>query len=137
MKAIMALPLAFVLIGAFYSADSEPGEAISMFATAILVAVIYWAIFPRKYCILENKVKITLGGRFSFNISFNTIENAKSPEGMAVGINFATSFSGKNAVQIVRRGKLNVNITPGNGSLFIENLDKALNSWRTNNTKAQ
>ena len=133
MKAIMAFPLIFIIMGVFLS--SEPGEGIGMFATAILMAIIYWAIFPRRYCVLDSKVKIALGGPFSFNIPFDTIESAGAPKGMSVGINFATSFSSKNAVQIVRKGKLNVNITPGDRAPFLENLDKALNSWREYNTK--
>ena len=134
MKAIMAFPLVFIIMGVFLS--SEPGEAISMFATAVLMAIIYWAIFPRRYCVLDSKVKIALGGPISFNIPFDSIESAGAPEGMSVGINFATSFSSKNAVQIVRKGKLNVNITPGNRAPFLENMDKALNSWRNSDKTA-
>jgi len=135
MKAIMALPLFFILIGAF-NLTSEPEAAIGMFGTAALVVAIYWAVFPRKYCILSSKVRIVLGGPFSFNIRFNTIETARIPKGAAIGINFASSFSSKNAVQIVRRKGLNVNITPSDREAFLENLDKALNSWRSGNVRA-
>ena len=127
MKAIMALPLLFVIIGMFFV---ESNEAIVMFATAALIAAIYWAVFPRRYRILSSKVRIVLGGPFGFNIPFDTIETAIQPKGMAIGINFATSFSSKNAVVIVRKSKLNVNITPGNRELFLENMDRALESWR-------
>ena len=135
MKAIMALPLFFILIGAF-NLTSEPEAAIGMFGTAALVVAIYWAVFPRKYCILSSKVKIVLGGPFSFNIAFDNIETARVPEGAAIGINFASSFSSKNAVQIVRRKRLNVNITPSNRELFLENLDKALSNWRSYNMES-
>ena len=136
-KAILAFPLIIILIPGLYSLGSNDTEtAIGMFVTAVLMAVIYWAIFPRKYCVFDSKLKIVLGGPFSFNISFSTIESARSPKGMAVGVNFVTSFSNKNAVQIVRRKRLNVNITPGNRELFLENLDKALNNWRSYNTQS-
>ena len=130
LKAIMLLPVFFVVIGAFYLAASEPESAIGMFATAVLMAAVYWAVFPRKYRILDSKVTIVLGGPFSFNIPLDNIETAKAPEGATVGINFVSSFQSKNAVQIVRRKRLNVNITPSNRELFLENLDKALNDWR-------
>jgi len=136
LKAIMVLPLFFVLIGAFYLAASQPESAIGMFATAVLMAAIYWAVFPRKYRILESKVKIVLGGPFSFNIPFDSIETARAPEGASVGINFPSSFSSKNAVQIVRRKGLNVNITPSDREVFLENLDEALNSWRSQHERA-
>ena len=135
MKAIMALPLFFILIGAF-NLTSEPGAAIGMFGTAALVVAIYWAVFPRKYCILSSKVKIVLGGPFSFNIPFNTIETARIPKGAAIGINFASSFSSKNAVQIIRRKRLNVNITPSDREVFLENMDKALDSWRSHSVES-
>jgi len=128
MKAIMALPLLLVFVGVFLTSD--PDEAIGMFATAALMIAIYWAVFPRRYRILDSKVRIVLGGPLGFNIPFDTIEIARQPKGMAIGINFATSFSSKNAVEIVRKGKLNVNITPGNRELFLENMDRALESWR-------
>ena len=136
MKAIMALPLFFVVIAALYLASNEPEAAIGMFGTAALMAAIYWAVFPRKYRIFDSKVRIVLGGPFSFNIPFDNIETAKAPEGATVGINFASSFSSKNAVQIVRRKGLNVNMTPGNRDLFLENLDKALNNWRSYNIES-
>jgi hypothetical protein len=96
------------------------------------MAATYWAIFPRRYCILDNKVKIVLGGPFSFNIPFDNLETARAPEGVTCGINFATCFSSKNAVEIVKKKGLNVNITPGDRELFLENLDKALADWRRN-----
>ena len=136
LKAIMVLPVFFVVIGAFYLAASEPESAIGMFATAVLMAAVYWAVFPRKYRILGSKVTIVLGGPFSFNIPLGNIETAKVPEGASVGINFPSSFSSKNAVQIVRRKGLNVNITPSDRDLFLENLDKALTSWRSQSTRA-
>jgi len=135
LKAIILLPLFFVLIGAFYLTTSEGESAIGMFATAVLMAAIYWAVFPRKYRILESKVKIVLGGPFSFNIPFDSIETARAPKWASVGINFPSSFSGKNAVQIVRRKRLNVNITPSDRELFLKSLDKALNSWRSHHTE--
>lgn len=136
LKAILALPLALFLIWALYLATSDPEAAIGLFVTIIFMAVIYWAVMPRKYRILDSKVRIVLGGPFSFNIPFDTIETATSPKGLALGINFVTSFSTKNVVQIVRKRKLNVNITPGDPELFLENLNKALNSWRDYNTRA-
>ena len=135
LKAIMALPLFFIAIGAF-NLTSEPEASIGMFATAGLMAAVYWAVFPRKYCIFDSKVRIVLGGPFSFNIPFDNIETARAPKGVTAGINFASSFSSKNAVQIVRRKGLNVNITPSDREVFLENMDKALDSWRSHSVES-
>ena len=135
LKSIMVLPVFFILIGAFYFASGEPQAAVGMLATAALIAAIYWAIFPRKYVILDSKVKIVLGGQFFFTVPFSNLETARKPEGVSLGINFATCFSGKNTVEIVRKKGMKVNITPSDRELFIENLNKALNDWRRYNIR--
>ncbi|HEX75845.1 MAG TPA: hypothetical protein G4O12_04590 [Dehalococcoidia bacterium] len=136
-KAILVLPVAIFLIPGLYLITSDPETAIGLFVTAVLMAIIYWAIFPRKYCILDSKVKIALGGPLSFSIPFDSIETARIPKGITLGINFVTSFSTKNAVEIARKRRLNVNITPSNRELFLSNLGKALNNWRDYNTRVR
>lgn len=135
-KAIIALPLVFLVIGAYsFITTNDAEETITMVGAAVFTGLLYWAIFPKKYQILEDHLKIVLGGPFSFNISFHTIETARVPQGLAVGINFATSFSSKNGVQIVRKKSLDVNITPADRPSFLANMDKALNNWRTYNIR--
>jgi len=137
LKVVLALPLAIFFIWGLYLATSEPETAKGLFFTAVFIAIILWTILPRKYCILDSKVKVVLGGSLSFSIPFDTIEIARIPKGTTVGINLVTSFSSKNAVQIVRKRRLNVNITPSNRELFLENLDRTLNRWRSYNTQAR
>jgi len=129
LKGIMLLPVFFIITGIFYLTTAQVEAAIGMFALTLLMAAIYWAIFPRKYLILDSKIRIVLGGQFSFNIPFNNIEIAREPEGVSLGINFATTFLSKHAVEIIRKKGLNVNITPSDRELFLENLNKALNDW--------
>ena len=131
----MVLPVFFIIAGIYYVIIAEVAAAIGMFATTILMAAFYWAIFPRKYLILDSRIRIVLGGQFSFNIPFDNLETAREPEGPTFGINFATAFLSKNAVEIVRKKGLNVNITPSNRELFLDNLNKALNDWRRYNIK--
>ena len=135
-KGIMALPVFFVLFGIYYLYIGEVEAAISMFATTVLMFAVFWAIFPRKYQILDSNFKIVLGGPFSFNIHFDNLETARKPEGATFGINFPTSFSSERVVQIVRKKGWYVNITPNDRDLFLENLDKALQDWRRSAAKA-
>jgi len=125
----------FVIMGIYYLFIAEVEAAIAMFAATILMAAIYWAIFPRKYLILDSRIRIVLGGPFSFNIPFDNLETARAPEGVSLGINFATTFLSKHAVEIIRKKGLNVNITPSDRELFLDNLNKALNDWRRYNIK--
>jgi hypothetical protein len=130
LKAIMVLPVFFIIFGIYYLFIAEVEAAIAMFATTILMAAFYWAIFPRKYQILDSKFRIVLGGPFSFNIPFSNLETAKAPQGATFGINFPTCISNERTVQIIRKKGWYVNITPNDRDLFLENLNKALNDWR-------
>jgi len=135
LKAIMVLPVFFIIMGVYYLIIAEVEAATSMFAATILMAAVYWAIFPRKYLILDSKFKIVLGGPFSFNIPFSNLETATAPEGATFGINFATCFSNERTVQIIRKKGWYVNITPSDRALFLDNLNKALNDWRRSNLR--
>jgi hypothetical protein len=134
----MVLPVFFVIAGIYYLITAQVEAAIGMFAITLLMAATYWAIFPRKYLILDSKIRIVLGGQFSFNIPFDNLETARAPQGVSLGINFATTFLSKHAVEIIRKKGLNINITPSDRELFLENLNKALNDWgRYNIQKSQ
>ena len=128
-KAIMVLPVFFILMGIYYLITNQSEDAIGMFATTLLMGAIYWAIFPRKYQILENRIRIVLGGPFNFDIPLDNVETAREPEGVSLGINFVTCFSGKNAVEIIRKRGMRVAITPSDRDMFLDNLNKVLNEW--------
>jgi hypothetical protein len=134
-KGIMMLPVFFILIGLYYLFTTDIASALGLFATALLMGAIYWAVFPRKYQILDSKLRIVLGGQFSFNVPFDNLELAGKPEGVSLGINFATTFISEHIVEIKRKKGMNVNITPGNRDLFLENLNKAVYDWKRNNIK--
>ncbi|MFC2050742.1 hypothetical protein ACFLTN_06155 [Chloroflexota bacterium] len=133
LKAIMLLPVFFILMGVYSLITAQVEAAISMFAATLLMGAIYWAVLPRKYLILDSRIKIVLGGPFSFSIPFSNLEAARKPKGISLGINFATTFLRQHIVEIKRKKGWNVNITPCNRDLFLENLNKALNEWRRNN----
>jgi len=112
--------------------ETEKEDTICLFACAAFVLVLFWLILPRKYQILEEKLRIVLGGPFSFHIPFETIEAAKHISGAKAAIFWGLNFSPvlKNIVGIKRKKGMNVTISPSNPSLFLENLDKALTDWK-------
>lgn len=137
-KAIIAFPLIIIIIPGLYSfINDDTDAAIGMLITAAFIIIAFWVILPRRYLVLDSKIKIALGGPFSFTIPFDTIKSARIPKGATIGINFVTSFSAKNAVEIDRRKRLNVNITPGDRELFLRAVDKALTGWRKSNTETR
>jgi hypothetical protein len=133
LKAIIVLPVFFIIAGIYYLFTGEVEAGTGMFATTLLMVALYWAILPRKYRILDSKFKIVLGGPFSFNVPFDNLEAAGAPEGATFGINFATTFISEHIVEIKRKRGLTVNITPNNRDQFLENLNKALTDWRRYN----
>ncbi|MBM4452417.1 MAG: hypothetical protein FJ024_08095 [Chloroflexi bacterium] len=137
MKSLMALPALFAVVGAGYMVGKDTKEAIALLAVAVIVAAVYWAIFPRKYSIHSTGMKIILGGPFSFNVPFERVESAIKPEGATIGINFPGSFSSAHAVQIVRIGKMSVNITPQNPEVFMEQFNRTLGNWRASGDRAR
>jgi len=112
--------------------ETEEEDTIGLFASTAFVLVLFWLILPRKYQILEEKLRIVLGGPFSFHIPFETIETAKHLSGAKAatfwGVNFSPTL--KNIVGIKRKKGMNVTISPSNPSLFLENLDKAMTDWK-------
>jgi len=133
LKGIMLLPVFFIVIGLYYLFTAQVESGIGLFATAVLMGAIYWAVFPRKYQVLDSKLRIVLGGPFSFNVRFDALETAGKPEGVNFGINFATTFISEHIVEIKRKKGMTVNITPDDRDLFLENLNKALAEWRRYN----
>ena len=131
LRGIMALPVFFILWGAYYLYLREIGGAVGLFATALLMGLIFWAVFPRKYQILDDKIRIALGGQFTFKIPFDNLETAGKPEGVNFGVNFVTTFVSEHVVEIKRKKGMNVNITPSNRDLFLENLNKAIHDWKS------
>jgi hypothetical protein len=132
-RAILGLIVVILVVPALVLVTSDPETSIGLLGTTIIIAILLWVVLPRKYRILHDRVKIMLGGRLSINISLDTIEAARIPKGLALGINFVTSV--KNPVEIVRKKGMNINISPTNRDLFLENMDKALNSWRNQRTE--
>jgi hypothetical protein len=113
--------------------DEEARESlIILFASTAFVLALFWVILPRKYQILQEKLKIVLGRPFSLNIPFDTIKTVKdisiAKASTYFGLKFSTSL--KNTVEIIRKRGMNVIVSPSNRDLFLENLDKALADWR-------
>jgi hypothetical protein len=129
-KGLLVLPVFFIIFGIYYLYIGEVEAGIGMFAVTVLMFAAFWAVFPRKYQVLDSKLKIVLGGPFSLSVPFDNLETARKPQGATFGINFPTCFSSDRVVAIVRKKGWNINITPNDRDLFLENLDKALQDWR-------
>lgn len=99
------------------------------FASAAFILFIYWLALPRKICVYQDKMKVQFG-LFSWTIRFETIERAAAGRGfpLAPGHNSVTSY--RNQVEITRKGRLPVRLSPDNREEFLLHLSRALEDWR-------
>jgi len=102
--------------------------AITMFAIAVFIALLFSVIIPRHFQIFEDRLRIQLGGPFAFNIPLKSIEEARHGSSSDIffywGIRFGTSTA--NVIEIVRNKGMNVIITPAHFSEFLNQLNRAV-----------
>jgi hypothetical protein len=131
LKAIVIIVPAVLIVMSLYMWTTGNGTAAPIFLVeALVIGVIFWAVFPRKYQIYEDQVRIVLGGSFSVKIKFDKIQSVGTSNNSLLGMNFATRVT-NDYVAITRTNKTSVNITPYDTKLFIVNLNRALDTWKS------
>ncbi|MFC1954742.1 PH domain-containing protein [Chloroflexota bacterium] len=105
-------------------------EALTVFGAVLFEVILFWLIFPRRFQILSDRLRIVLGGPLAVNIPLSDISDVKSRTGIKAfifgGIRFATSAS--HTVEIIRHKGLNMVISPTNDDEFIKQLNQACNT---------
>jgi hypothetical protein len=127
---IILIPLGLIIGGFWLYTHQEVEDAmagaITLWACGAFCLILFIAIMPRKYQILDDRLKIVLGGFFAFNIPFNTIKEVEYPSTKSplwvVGWGFSGSVNRKYYVVIKRGHEMDVMIAPQNAELFVENL---------------
>lgn len=126
-----------------YSQDIFPGEpekeskiaSIVMFATAVFILLVYWAVLPRKASIFQDKIKIVYGA-FSWSIPFYEVESARASKGSPMKNVRGSVTSMRNQIEIVRKEKKNIRISPTMRDRFLDSLNRALEDWRRTHDSA-
>jgi hypothetical protein len=128
MKLMFAgIVLLFLVLGlVLFFEDTE--AAFTMFGVAVLDALIFKLVIPRRYQIYNDRIRIVLGGPFALNIALSTVKEVKAASGAKAfaysGVRFATSS--KNVVEITRTRGCNYVISPFNREVFLEQANRAL-----------
>ena len=63
-------PVGFIIGGFWFYTHPEVEDA-------MVGAVTFWAILPQRYQILDDRLKVILGGPLSLNIAFDSIKEEK------------------------------------------------------------
>lgn len=130
------LALMILLVLVLIQIQQEDMRAIVALAFVLVIAFVELRTIPTKHQIFSDKIRIILGWIFHFDIPFSNIENSEEAtlyDLWGFHLNFIPLFSGTDVVQIKRKRGLKVNIIPGNSTLFLENLNRALDDWRRSN----
>ncbi len=116
----------------FFTGNTMETWYVVIVATLVILLV-NLATTIKKYQIFNDKMRISLGWTFHFDIPFNNIENAREvdlKDLWGLCLNFISNRPGDDAVQITRKRGWKVNIIPSNRKLFLENLNKAMNEFK-------
>jgi len=130
LKLIFLLPVALIFISAFIFSKSDPAGIYVAIGAAIIMAILYFLIIPTRYCILNNKMRIEFRGPFAFNMPFDTITDVRDARWSTAGINLPTTMSQSSVLEIVRKGRMSVTITPADKQAFVSNFHKAFQDWK-------
>ncbi|MFC1941027.1 PH domain-containing protein [Chloroflexota bacterium] len=125
---IMVIPVV-MLVGSIYLFSSENNaDGLALLLELIIIGLIFWVVFPRRYQVYEDHLRIVLGGPFSVRVGFDKIKAIGVTSRQILSINFITKLT-KNYVEIAKKRGLSIAITPGDNDLFVENANRALSQW--------
>ncbi len=134
LKPIIAMvPVALLVASAYLWSSGESAGSLALLGEAFIIGSILWVVFPRKYQVYEDYLRIVLGGPFAVKISFSQIKMVEVTGRSALTINFATRIA-MTYVRIVMKQGLSIAITPKSNDLFVENANQALSRWQGTTT---
>ena len=124
---IIAIPLIIAIV----LLTQDILGAVIMFGITVFDAIIFWCILPKRFLVYEDRIKIVLGGPFSYTVPFRDITNVRqATKDMAWvywGMRLGTSL--KFQVEIERKNGLGVIISPSMENEFIEQLNLARENY--------
>jgi len=124
---IMIVPVASIVGGVIIFLSGDNSGGLVLLTEAFIVSLLFWCVFPRKYQVYEEHLRIVLGGPFSVKVGFGQIKKI-GPGTSTFTMNFITKFT-KNYIEINKKKGLSIAITPRDNATFIENANEAFNQW--------
>ena len=138
LKLIIVIVPAGLLVASIYLWSSgESAGSLSLLAETLIILLIFWVVFPRRYQIYEDHLRIVLGGPLAVKIGFDKITAIEVTSRTSLTVNFVTKVT-KTYVRIVKKKGLSIAITPKSNDLFVDNANRALSQWaRTRRVESQ
>jgi len=135
MKLILALPVIIVIGSAIplivLGRREEINQAFTVLgACLLLVLLIDFLVVPRAYVVCDSRITIRFRGPLAFHIPFSTVKGLRRASYLSFGISLPTSMSPSNIIEITRKRRMSVIITPGDRQSFITNFENAFKEWQ-------
>lgn len=142
-KVLLVFPVILLIAMAaffYYSAhykDDVPNDveiafhtvSIVLFLTAPFILLVYWLVLPTKIYILQDRIRIKYG-QFYWNVRFDTIESVKTAKGMPPLWSDGSVTSYRNQIEIVRKARRNIRLSPSRRDQFVEHANRVLSDWK-------
>lgn len=128
MRLIVLLPVAFLAASIYLWSLGDASGSLALLIGAFIIGLIFWFVFPRKYQIYEDHLRIVLGGPFFIRVGFQNIKSMGITSRSSFSVNFVTTIT-RSYVEIVKRKGPSIAITPIDNESFVENANRALGQW--------
>ena len=110
------------------AAESRTGSFV-LFASAVFLLAVYWLILPRAIAVSQEGLILRFRA-FSWSIPFATIKSIKSASGTIVYWAHSWITSYRSQVEITRKYRLKIRVSPSRRDQFVEYAHKAFADWK-------
>jgi hypothetical protein len=142
-KFLLVIPILLLVVLAllFYmnasSHDIFPNESKAsseyaakvLFASSILVIVIYMLVLPRSILVLTDKLGIRYG-IFNWNIPYKDISSVTAVKGISFFAVHGSVTAFGCQIEIGRKKKMNIRVCPSRRDQFLQQVERALADWQ-------
>jgi len=125
---VVIMPVALLVVSIYLFSTGNSDDGLALLIETIIIGFIFWVVFPRRYQVYEDHLRIVLGGTFSVKVGFNKIKTIEVTSRQTLSVNFVTKLT-KNYVGITKKRGLSIAITPADNDSFVENANQALSRW--------
>jgi hypothetical protein len=142
-KVVLVLSLVLLIVlGILFYVDAEdsdifPGEPAAesrigsfvLFAAAVFCLGVYWLILPRSIAVSQEGLILRFRA-FNWEIPFATVKSIKSASGIIVWWAHSWITSYRSQIEIIRKHRLKIRVSPSRRDLFLEYAHKAFADWK-------
>jgi len=114
---IVIVPVALLAASIYVLSLGDSSGGLALLVEAFIVGFIFWIVFPRRYQVYKDHVRIVLGGPFSVKVGFAKIEAIGVTIRLTFIVNFITKLT-KSYVEISKKKGLTIAITPRDNDLW-------------------